>query len=100
MNLNFEQQVLKTAGYIIRNNLSRLDLKKTSYQEESCWGQICIELIKKFDRLISLRLWKNWKYNVRGYQDFVCRILEQRGFNSFQQNSEFSWEICFYFIQN
>jgi hypothetical protein len=86
MNVNFNDQVLKTADFIISHNLSSLDLKRTSYQEQSCWGQICIALIKKFDRYLSLRLWKNWKFNIRGYRELVYKNLEKRGFKTFENN--------------
>jgi hypothetical protein len=85
MKLNFKEQINKTVDFIVKNNITSLDLKQTSYREYSCWGEICKALLKQFDSLISLRLWKNWKFNVKGYRDAVYDCLKKRGINNFQQ---------------
>jgi hypothetical protein len=79
LKLDFNKQVLKTVEFIIFENISTLSLVQSSSQENSCWGQITISLYKKFDRTISLRIWKNWKYNIRRYRDKVHDLLKERG---------------------
>ena len=87
---SFQQQVLRTVDYIIANDITILNLKQTSYKEESCWGQISILLLNKFDKIVSLQLWRNWKNNVGHYQDAVQRHLELRGYNRFKNTKDIS----------
>ena len=86
MKINFDSQVQETLQLILKEQLTMLDLKQPSSKEYSCWGRITIGLLKKFDRVISLRIYKNWKYNVRGYRDIVNNILKKHGFLFFEQS--------------
>jgi hypothetical protein len=82
--INSNELVKHTVLLIIKNKLKFLDLKQTSCKEYSCWGQITISLFKKFDPIVSLQIWKNWKYNIKKYRKAVDVELEKRGITSFK----------------
>ena len=85
MKLNFNDQVQQTIQYIVKERIEKLDLREAPSKEYSCWGYITRALVKKFDRVVSLKLFKNWKYNVNGYRKAVCDKLKQQGFQNFEQ---------------
>jgi hypothetical protein len=91
--IDFNELVKQTVVLIIKKKLNSLDLKQSSYKEFSCWGQITLSLFKKFDPLLSLQIWKNWKYNIKDYQNAVRGELNKRGVTSFDYNGKSSRKL-------
>jgi hypothetical protein len=78
----FNLLLKNTVEYMNINQLKDLSLKEPSSQRESCWGIITQKILKRFDRIKSLNIYKMWKTNSKNYRNTVKSMLSQLNVNN------------------